>query len=698
MNKKRQFIENLINQMTIEEKIGQMVQYGKVNDEIKKKIRKGQVGSLLNVQGAKNINELQKLAVNESRLGIPLLIGDDVIHGYRTIFPIPLAESCSWDMELIQKSAYIAAKEAKSCGVNWIFAPMVDIARDPRWGRIAEGAGEDHFLGAEIAKARVKGFQTAEKDFPLVASCPKHYVGYGAVIGGRDYNNVDMSENYLKTYYLPPFKAAYDAGALTTMSSFNDLFSVPLTINKKVLRDILRNELNFKGLVVSDWESVEESIYHRVSQGRKEAALKGLLASCDIDMHSGVYDENLKQVIEKHPELEQLIDEAVYRILSVKYELGLFDNPYIDEELHKDIILHPHYRQHALEIAKKSIVLLENKHNILPLHDKNQVIALIGPYANDQENHLGCWSCKGDKDDVVSIYTALTTNLKHTKVLMETACDFTDHYNINIDKALEVAKQSDIVILALGEPRYYSGENNNRINLNLPGYQERLIDEISKLHKPTIALIASGRPLSLGNIKEKVDAIVWTWHLGLEAGNAIYAVLFGLTNPSGKLTVTFPKAVGQIPLYYNHKSTGRSHFPRYIDGDDIPLYPFGYGLSYSQYSYSNLTLVKDHITKHETLKFTIDVTNKGPYSGEEIVQVYFQDHFASVTLPVKQLCAFRKVFLEPQETKTLHFSVNPKQFGLYNENNEFVIEPGTFTLYVGTNSVDVLSTDFVISE
>ena len=697
MNNKKEFVEKLLKEMTLEEKIGQMVQYGKLNDEIKDKIRQGKVGSLLNVQGAKTVNELQKIAVNETRLGIPLLIGDDVIHGYRTTFPIPLAESCSWDLDLIQKSASIAAKEAKSCGVNWIFAPMVDIARDPRWGRIAEGAGEDHYLGAEIAKARVKGFQTLENEYPLTASCPKHYVGYGAVIGGRDYNNVDMSENYLKTYYLPPFKAAYEVGALTTMCSFNDLFAVPLSVNKKVLRGILREELNFNGLVVSDWESVEESIYHRVSKDRKEAALKGLLASCDIDMHSGVYDDNLKQVVEEHPELIELIDEAVYRILSVKYDLGLFENPYVDEELHKQVILHPEHRKHALEVAKRSIVLLENKNGILPLKDTNQTIALIGPYANDQENHLGCWSCKGAKEDVISIYQALTTNLKKTKILVESACDINGQ-NLDLDKAIETAKHCDIIILALGEPRYYSGENNNRMNLNLPGFQEKLVEEIVKLNKPVIALIASGRPLTIGNISEKVDALVWTWHLGIEAGNAIYEVLFGLTNPSGKLTVTFPKHIGQIPLYYNHKSTGRPNFPRYIDGDDKPLYPFGYGLSYSHFYYSNLKLKKEEISKEEVLEFTIDVTNNGPYAGEEIVQVYFQDHFASVTLPVKQLCAFTKVYLEPLETKTVHFTISPNQFGLYNENNEFVIEPGTFTLYVGSNSVKVISHDFSIKE
>ncbi len=697
MSNKEQFIANLIKSMTLKEKIGQMIQYGRVNEDTVRIIKEGMVGSFLNCKGASYINSLQKIAVEETRLGIPLLFGDDVIHGFRTIFPIPLAESCSWDLELMRESARIAAIEANSEGINWIFAPMVDVTRDPRWGRIAEGAGEDHYLGKLVAKARVKGFQTIKEDGkPISASCPKHFIGYGAAIGGRDYNSCDISENYLRSYYLPPFKEAYAAGALTTMCSFNDLFSVPLSVNKKLLRNLLRDELKFKGIIVSDWQSIRETINHKVAENKKEAAYKALIATCDIDMHSGIYRDCLEELINENPELEKLIDEGVERILSVKYDLGLFDNPYVDENKASHVILSGSHRDHARKMASKSIVLLENKDNLLPLSDKKQKIALIGPFAGDKENHLGCWSWKGNKDDIIAIDEALRNNLKYTEIYIEQGCDFVNNDNNGINQAVKLAAECDIIILALGEPRSYSGEAHNRVNLNLPGLQEQLIAEIVKLHKPTIALISSGRPLILTDIKDKMDAILWTWHLGVEAGNAIYEVLFGINNPSGKLTVSLPKHVGQIPIYYNHKATGRPYAQKYVDCDDNPLYPFGYGLSYTNYTYENLKLKQDEINIDEELSFSIDVTNNGNITGEEVIQVYFNDHFGSTTTAVKQLCGFKKVEIKPHETVTVEFTIDTKEFGLYNENNQFVIEPGTFTLYVGTNSNDCLEAEFKI--
>lgn len=693
MTNKEKFIQSIIDEMTLTEKIGQMVQYGKVNDTIVDEIKKGMVGSLLNCHGVKYINSIQKIAVEETRLGIPLLFGDDVIHGYRTIFPIPLAESCSWDLDLMEKSARYAAKEAKSDGINWIFAPMVDITRDPRWGRIAEGAGEDHYLGKLVAKARVTGFQTKQDDYPLTACCPKHFIGYGGAIGGRDYNNCDISENYLYSYYLPPFIESFKANALTTMCSFNDINSIPLSVNKCLLNDLLRKELGFNGIIVSDWQSILEAIEHRVVKDKKEAALKALYASVDIDMHSGVYHDYLLELVQGDEELIKLIDEAVKRVLSVKYDLGLFTNPYVDENEVKYIILSKEHKNHARKIATKSIVLLKNDSNLLPLKDEKQKVALIGPFATDRQNHLGCWACKGKAEDVISIAEAFKNNTKNIDFLINNACDFININENTIDEAVKLAKESDIIILALGEPRSYSGEAHNRVNLNLPGLQETLVEKISLLKKPTIALVISGRPLTLTNINDKVDALLWMGHLGIEAGNAICDIIFGNVNPSGKLTTSFPKHVGQIPIYYNHKSTGRPFAPKYLDCDGLPLYSFGYGLSYTKFTYEDLKITKKKITPNEQLEVSITLTNSGTLEGEEVIQVYFKDHVSSTTTSVKQLCGFKKINLKPQETKTVTLIIDTKEFGLYNENNQFVIEKGDFTLYVGPNSHELILED-----
>ncbi len=696
MESKLIFINKLLNKMTLKEKIGQMSQYGRQDETILNLLKEGLVGSLLNVYGTEKINELQKMAVEETRLGIPLLIGDDVIHGFQTIFPIPIATASTWDLPLIEEGEKRAAIEAKAQGINWIFTPMVDISRDPRWGRIAEGAGEDHYLGKKIAGARVRGIQTNINQHPVCAACPKHFVGYGASIGGRDYNNVDISDHYLRSYYLPPFQEAIDNGCLTIMCSFNDLNSRPLSANKYAIDTLLKKEMAFDGFVVSDWLSIQETIAHRISKDRKDAAKNGLMASVDMDMHSGIYYEYLEELIAEKPDFIELINDSVKRILSVKYELGLFENSYVPVDNSKYSLLKKDNKKFAREIASKSIILLKNDKNLLPLKDDGKSIALIGPFSNDKINHLGCWSWKGKKDEPISISEALCNQLKNSHIMVDEACTFREKSFYNIDKTLEVAKNSDMIILALGEDRDMSGENHNRAHLDLPGNQNELIEALSKLNKPLVAIVSAGRPLTINLLKEKADAILWTWHLGIEAGNAVYDILFGNVNPQGKLPVTIPKEVGQIPLYYNHKSTGRPETSKYIDCDDLPLYPFGYGLSYANFTYKNFTINNRQINRNDDLEINVTVTNNSLIEGYEIIQVYFKDHVASTTQPVKQLCGFKKELFMPNESKVVHFNIPAKNFGLIDVNNEFTIENGDFSLFIGPNSLELLEEFFTI--
>jgi len=693
-------VNDLLHQMTFAEKVGQMTQFSGTNKRYEQMIREGKIGSLLNVIGAEENNRLQKIAVEESRLGIPLVIGLDVIHGYRTIFPIPLAASASWDTVLIRKAAEIAAKEAASAGIHWTFAPMVDIARDPRWGRIAEGAGEDPFLGSAMARAQVQGFQGSDLSDPLtLLACAKHYVGYGEAEGGRDYNTTDFSERTLREIYLPPFKVAVDAGVGTLMSAFNDISGVPASANRHTLRDILKGEWEFDGFVVSDWNSIGELINHGFAGNPLEAGVKGLAAGVDMDMEGRCYTTELESMIN-----ENLVDDAARRILRMKFKLGLFDHPYIDERLQKEIIRHPDHSKVALDLARESIVLLKNDDAILPLNPKKiNTIALIGPLADDRDAPLGTWRCQGNQEYVVTIYQGLKNKFQNDiTILYAKGCEVNGSKQSGFKKAVSLAKKSDVVVMVMGESADMNGEAASRSDLNLPGVQSELIKALTEAGKPIVLVLINGRPLTLSNVESDVAAIVESWHLGDQHGNAVADVLAGDYNPSGKLTVSFPRTEGQIPIYYNHKNSGRpgnmkSKFTsKYLDLPLTPMYPFGYGLSYATFHYSDLTISKTQLMENENLIMTVNVKNTGKYDGVETVQLYIRDIVGSVTRPVKELKGFKRVELKSGEEQTVKFEVPTSELGLYNIDMEYVVEPGEFELMIGGNSQDVITSRFQI--
>ena len=718
-NKYSTKIESLLDQMTLEEKIGQLVQYsgteltgpkgGKIN--VKNEIKMGKVGSLLNIVGVKDTKRLQNTAVKRSRLGIPLIFGLDVIHGYKTIFPVPLAMASSWDMEAIEKASQIAAIETTAAGIQWTFAPMVDIARDPRWGRIVEGAGEDPLLGAEIAKAQIKGFQGNDlADVNTILACAKHYIGYGAAIAGRDYNNVDMSNRTLWEIYLPPFQAAVNAEVGTIMTAFNDINGIPMTGNKELLETALRKKIGFKGFIVSDWNSVEEMIPHGYAKDRYQAGKLALDAGLDMDMVSDIYQHELPKLLNNKQITMEQIDNAARKVLQAKFDLGLFDNPFIycNEEREKILILNKEHRAAARDIATKSIVLLKNKKNLLPLDKKIKTIALIGPLADNQADLLGPWCAKGDSKDVVTLLQGIKNSVStKTKVLYAKGCEINDTNTEMIKKAVKTAKKADVVIVAVGESADMSGEAHSRADINLPGVQKQLLKELKKTGKPVVAVLMNGRPLTINWTKKNIPAILETWFLGIESGNAIADVIFGDYNPSGKLTVSFPYSVGQIPVFYNHRKVGRpqdgpkdkNHFvSKYLDIPNKPLYPFGYGLSYTTFKYSAIELSKKIIKSNETLTATVNVTNTGKLKGKETVQIYIQDLFASVTQPVKRLIGFKQITLKPGETKEISFDITPSDLKIYNQKMEKVVEPGQFKVYIGTNSEEVQTAEFSVSE
>ncbi|MBS3988056.1 MAG: glycoside hydrolase family 3 C-terminal domain-containing protein [Erysipelothrix sp.] len=683
----------LLAQMTLDEKIGQLVQFGRIKPKEKELIRQGLVGSFLNHRNCELVNEIQRIAIEESRLGIPLLIGSDVIHGYVSTFPIPLAEACSWNLELIESSAKQAMAEAASDGVRWNFFPMVDITRDPRWGRIAEGAGEDPYYGSLVAQARVRGVQTLNQDgYPQGAACAKHYLGYGWSEGGRDYNTVDLSDHVLRTTVLPPFKACVDAGVMTFMSAFNDVLAVPASGNPYTIRTILKGEMGFNGFVVSDWESVEELIGHSTAYDQKEAALIGLLSGVDIDMHSGVYLDHLKTLVSEYPSLEKEIDDAVLRILTVKDKLGLFEKPYVDLKLRETSILNKETVHLTLEMARESIVLLKNDGSLpISTHTK---ISLIGPFGDDPHTPIGCWGAAGHHSNTITLVNAF----EHANLNYQFAkgCETLGTSKEGFDEALRIAQESDVIVFSCGEHNLMSGENHNRAYLDLPGVQQDLFNILKKCGKPIITLLFTGRPLTIGSVIENSNAVLCVWHLGLSSGTAITETLLGLNNPSGKLVTTFPKTVGQIPLYYNHKNTGRPNFKRYIDCDDSPLFHFGYGLSYSTFFYDNLTLSKSKITSEESLVVSIEVSNTSNVDGTEIIQVYYRDLVAQVTRPVKELCAFQKIRIKAHETRAISFTIPAYQFGYLTADFNFIIEKGAFALWIGPNSYEGLATEFYI--
>jgi beta-glucosidase len=709
-NRNAKKVEALLVKMTLEEKIGQLNQYTSdrlatgpltPNSSKYQEIKDGKVGSMLNVKGAKETHLIQKMAM-QSRLKIPLIFGLDVVHGYRVTFPIPLAEAASWDLNAIELSARIAGKETAAAGVHWTFAPMVDISRDPRWGRVMEGAGEDPYLGSLIAKARVKGFQgKGIGNLDAVMACVKHFAAYGAALAGRDYNSVDMSDRQLWETYLPPFKAALDAGAATFMNSFNDLNGIPATGNAYLQRNILKDKWNFQGFVVSDWGSISEMVAHGFAKDNTDAARLAMLAGSDMDMEGHAYLPNLANLVKEKKIDVELINDAVRRVLRKKFELGLFDDPYrfSNENREKKVLNSMENRKAALEVGEKSIVLLKNDNQLLPLSKETKKIAVIGPLGKSSTDMKGFWSVEWDNDHLVSLYEGLENKLgKRSKLLYSQGCSIKDTSRKQFAEAIATAKQADVVIMAVGEAFDMSGEAKSRSNIHLPGVQEDLIKAIQATGKPVIVLVMAGRPLIFNWTADNANAILYTWWLGSEAGNAMANVLFGDYNPSGKLPISFPRAEGQIPVFYASKSTGRpaldekntNYRSAYLDLPNSPRYAFGYGLSYTNFSFNKLNLSKEKISQNDSLKVSFTLKNAGKYAGEEVVQLYVQDEVASVARPVKELKGFQKVYLNPGESKIISFTIDKDKLSFYDQEMKWSAEAGTFKLMIGNSSDHIL--------
>ncbi len=723
------FISSLMKQMSVDEKIGQLnlttaggfVTGTAVNENVQQKVRSGQIGAVLNSFSVPYMRAIQQIAVKESPNHIPILFGMDVIHGFRTIFPIPLAMSCSWDMARIEQAARTAAREATASGICWTYSPMVDIARDPRWGRIAEGAGEDPYLGSEVARALVMGYQG--KDFTqnnTMMACVKHFALYGAAEGGRDYNTVDMSRVTMYNYYLPPYKAAVDAGAGSVMTSFNVVDDVPATGNKWLLTTLLRNQWGFKGFVVTDYTAINEMIMHGMGNLQEVSAL-ALKAGTDMDMVGEGFLTTLKKSLGEGKVTQQDIDQACRRVLEAKYKLGLFDDPfrYLDENRAKTELLTSENIKAAREMADRSIVLLKNDKAILPLK-KTGTIAVVGPLADSKADMLGTWAMGGDFKTIVSITEGIrNAGGSSVTVLYAKGSPFTDDPAMAkitsplglsssqqagtaarsneelLKEAAETANKSDVVVAVLGEPAAWSGEAASRSDIGIPSIQQNLLKSLLATGKPVVLVLINGRPLTLTWEDANTSAIVEAWAGGSEAGNAVADVLFGNYNPSGKLSATFPRSVGQIPLYYNHLNTGRPMDPKnkftskYLDIPNDPLYPFGYGLSYTTFEYSDIRLNKNQLKGTETLTVTVNLKNTGKYAGEEVVQLYIQDPVASISRPVKELKKFSKIILQPGESKDVSFNVTTDDLKFYNSDLKYDWEPGDFIIYIGTNSRDV---------
>lgn len=703
-----QKINALIGQMTLAEKLGQLQQLdgeadGRYRPEHLELARKGLLGSTLNVRGAKMVNELQRAAL-ESRLKIPLLFGFDVIHGYRTLFPIPLGETASWDLKAAEQSAAIAAAEARSAGVHWTFAPMVDIARDARWGRIMEGAGEDTFLGAAMAQARVRGFQGADFSEPdRVLACAKHFAGYGAAEAGRDYNTVDMSERVLRETYLPPFRAAVDAGVGSFMTAFNDLNGVPATANPLLLKQILRDEWKFDGLVVSDYTAVKELIAHGLAADEKEAAMYALNAGTDMEMVSRFYNQHGEESIKSGKISMAAIDNAVRNVLRVKFRLGLFEKPFADESREKATIKKSDFLQTAREIAVKSFVLLKNEREILPINKNIKTLAVVGALADDKPNTLDWWAGDAKAEDSITVLQGIRDKIgQSAQIRFEKGCEVVCDSDKDFAKAVDAVKNSDFAILYVGETREMSGEAASRSNLDLPGRQLDLVKAVHATGKPYVVVLKNGRPLTIEWLAENSPAILETWHAGTMVGAAVADVLFGDANPSGKLPVTFPRNVGQIPLYYNYKSTGRPfeaanrYTSKYLDVANTPLFPFGFGLSYAQFRLENLRTDKKQIRTNENINLSVKIENTGKRAGAEVVQLYIRDVAASVTRPVKELRGFERVPLQPGEKRTINFTLKPEHLGFLDRTMKFTVEPGVFQVFVGNSSENGITTEFEV--
>lgn len=737
-SKMNQFVSSLMAKMTLDEKIGQLnlltpgggVATGAVvSSDVETKIKAGSVGGLFGVISVDKIRQAQELAINSSRLKIPMIFGSDIIHGYKTTFPIPLGLSCSWDLLMIERSARIAASEATADGLNWAFSPMVDIARDPRWGRVAEGAGEDTYLGSEIAKAMVKGYQgnnLADKN--TLMACVKHFALYGGAEAGRDYNTVDMSRVKMYEYYLPPYKAALDAGAGSIMASFNEIDGVPATANKWLLTDLLRKQWNFKGFVVTDYTGTNEMVEHGLGDLQTVSAL-ALNAGTDMDMVGEGFYSTLKKSLKEGKTTQKQIDDACRKVLEAKYKLGLFDDPfrYCDASRAKNEVLSADKRQAAREFGEHSCVLLKNNNQTLPLK-KSGTIALIGPLANDKSNMLGTWAVSGEAQTSVPVLDGIKNIAGNAvKVLYAKGANITDDTSLakkvnvfgeraSVDaaspeqllrQATETANKADVVVAVIGEASEMTGEAASRSDITIPESQRNLLKALAQTGKPLVVVLMSGRPLVLNEENKMATSILQVWFQGHEAGNAIADVLFGNYNPSGKLTMSFPQNVGQIPIYYNHKNTGRPQAEgqtaqkfrsNYLDVSNDPLFPFGYGLSYTQFAYSNLQLDKKTMRPTDKLQVKVHLANTGKYDGEETVQLYIRDIYASVTQPVKKLKAFQKVFLKAGEAKDVTFTLTGEDLKFFNSDLKWIYEPGDFRVMVGGNSRDVREAAFELSK
>lgn len=718
-------IDSLLHLMTLEEKVGQMTQYngfweatgsapiGGIAKVKYDHLKKGRVGSMLNVRGNENVRAIQELVVNESRLGIPLIFGLDVIHGHKTLTPIPLAEAASWDLKAIEHSARVGAIEASAVGINWTFAPMVDISRDARWGRVMEGAGEDPYLGARIGAARVRGFQGDDLSAPnTIAATAKHFAAYGFAEAGRDYNTADIGTSTLYNIVLPPFKAAVEAKVCAVMNSFNVINGVPSTANAFLQRDILKGEWGFDGFIVSDWGSGAEMIDHGFARDTTDVAILAANAGSDMDMESYAYIWHLRKAVEEGQVSMANIDDAVRRILRVKFELGLMEDPYryCDPEREKELLYHPDHLAAALDIAKKSIVLLKNEKGFLPLKKDQQKIAVIGPLAADKTSPLGSWRIGSDDGTAVSVLEGLSNynanftyakgpdlNIGEVNFVFDVKINETD--TTGFAEAIRLAKRSEVVVMVLGEHGFQSGEGRSRTRLDLPGLQQQLLEAVYAVNPNIVLVLMNGRPLAITWADEHVPAIVEAWHLGTQSGNAIAQVLFGDYNPSGKLPMTFPRSVGQVPVYYNPYNTGRPgpkfevFWSRYIDEPNKPLYPFGYGLSYSRFEYSGLEV---DASNPKAVRVKVRVKNTGKVAGEEVAQLYIRDRVASVVRPIKELKGFEKFALAPGESRTVEFILTDAELGFYNNKGQFVVEPGEFDVLVGGSSDSGVKGKFIL--
>jgi beta-glucosidase len=728
------FVSDLMNKMTIEEKIGQLnlVSVGFdvtgpiVSQNVEEKIRKGNVGGVFNTFTPIAVKKLQEMAVNNTRLKIPLLFGYDVIHGHRTIFPIPLGLSASWDLAAIERSARVAGDEASADGLNWVFSPMVDIARDPRWGRIAEGAGEDTYLGSRVAEAMVRGYQGTDLSANnTVMACVKHFALYGGAIAGRDYNPVDMSDRTMYGDYLPPYKAAIDAGSASVMTSFNDINGVPAAANKWLLTDLLRKQWGFTGLIVTDYTAVYELIPHGVAEDAAHAAELSLEAGNDMDMVSEIFVDNINKKVKDGKMTTTDIDAACRKILEAKYKLGLFQDPYkyANDTRAKQTLVKKEYRDAARDIARKSMVLLKNSNHVLPLKSSGS-IALVGPLAKSQRDMIGSWSGAGDWKQAVSVEQGIKSSSPGLKINYAKGANLsTDDQMIQrlnahggdiqmdsrsadvmIKEAVDVANASDVIVAVVGESQGMTGEASSRADISIPANQVEMLKALKKTGKPLVLVVMSGRPLVLSWEDANADAILETWFAGTEAGNAIADILFGTYNPSGKLTATFPQHLGQVPIFYNHKSTGRpyngqmldKYKSRYLDAPNEPLYPFGFGLSYTTFTYGDVKLSSSSITNADKLTVTCRVTNSGSKAGEEVVQLYVQDIVGSVTRPVKELKGFQKIMLQPGESKDVMFTLTSNDLSFYRLDMTYGTEPGKFNVFVGGNSRDVKSAELTL--